>query len=1820
MKTHIIKLLYLLMIPWSMVSLSAQSVFDSNRANVWVIDGERSQSFSVNNWSDFAQMKEGSVNIVTENGDETPINGVLNSQTVIVNNVAKSAPNLSTHMPSFSLIGLDAPSNSGTDMRKPLLTISPDGGEFNETIEVLLTLNAPVDASYPVVYVVDNKENQQILMGEEGKNSITLYFSSNGVHTVKYGLKGEDNLKTATFTMGGVSAKKDSDEDGIPDAVEIELGMNPLDNIIPDSDNDGWNDFDEFLRKTDNDANDSTPEDSDGDGWSDFDEDLRGTDPHNSAGCIDKPTARSLYGVEYHVNALAYLGYDETTTQIPVLKRVSLVSIDALKLFDTQEIENLPKVFEIDGSDYNGSVCHMSKSDLNTTLLAGDIPTMRAPADLPIITRVQEKYSDNNNTHVVKAWTKATTAVTLQAYLASAAFDDLAQNEFDAEDFRMGYVAYLKDHLLVSKNVMVHQASSFDVALVEQAFKSREAPVEVRKTEDDILKIIMEGKGAMPGKMVDGSDAEEIASWMMNGMKGSQPTAFSACAACHGTDAAGITGLAPDIRGYAKEVAYINLDLLLGNPDNDLSSTTYTNVLSALSEEPNRTTDNLYEDVLNLNLTEGADMVAGLNDTFTVEPELADFNLTTEEILATSLAFEEVEKYKLSLMTIMSKTTADGNVSVWNMSTDTDGDMLLNKEEVFPVYYTHPLRGDGDGDGMNDKEDPCPYDKNNECLNANNSLADSDEDGVADAVDNCPFTANFDQDDSDADGIGDACAKNGIVMLTPRTNIQLFKGESFEFVARKTEETTSKTIWLVNDVDVAGNQMQYQHVFDTLGTQQVCVALEEGIAQISCVKVTVLEREVHDVVNIYARDITEGDSGIKNLLVEVTLDEALPIEKRYMYQTIAKTATKNVDYLHVNGELVFAAGEVRKYLNISILGDLFGESDETFVLKVGDVNKTLTIINDDASPILTAVNPHIIVTEGTGLNHIVSFNFELDVAPTVTATVDFSTQIPLSSSGLYEAIGSVKSGTSNRKITFEAGQTTASMAVTVLADNIDEDNANVHICLNNPQNLQLVGTETCVTVTVNDDDAEPTVSFDPSSLTVSESSGKVYGTLKLSHLSTRGATAFVSVSDASTATDEDYTFTDVNVSFVNVVRDGDLRAYTYVTEKRVELNITDDDEVENLEKVILEIGNTEKCIADESNKQLTVNIQDNETPDPRLTIRRFDNAEELASGNINEGDKDRAITVRLHLSKPVEKSGTSVHYALLMESTPIPDPDKVVYPEYHSMLREVPSGDITFEIGEQDKEFTIIIIGDMVKESNKAFTIQLSNAINIALYDMGDDQFTQEEQDGLLNIPFNIVDDDYTPIISFEKSTYTTAEGEKVHIKLLLSEKSYQTIEVNLTVHGDSTAEDSEDMDIDDYNLSTKHLVIYASNPNESSDNLEAMVDVNITQGQEGEDDETIILDISSSKNAVINEDANRTTITIEEEAVLTPLASHAYFKVQDSEWKNELWQSDASVLGTERIFDGIFLSCEAPITRVGDALLYFVDTHQTLYKSDGTTTEVVKSFENLTVSELLDINGVLYFIVADYENETTALWKSEGSEVSTVKIVNLFEGYGMEKMSLTLAGDNLYFQSDINSTTEGDIELHKFNITTEEIHLVKDITEGDSSWGITNFINADGVLYFTNGNAIWKSNGTEAGTVVFREETGLYDLTGLQYVNDILYYVTHESPNSVLHGINLKTDENYDIATYPEYQIANMWAVNNKLYLSVDIGSSLILQSVYNDVLTEVKTFGDNNEIHTIKDKLASQFFFFVHYSDPETYEGFTNVWKSDGTEEGTVQLTDNN
>jgi len=82
-----------------------------------------------------------------------------------------------------------------------------------------------------------------------------------------------------------------------------------------------------------------------------------------------------------------------------------------------------------------------------------------------------------------------------------------------------------------------------------------------RFTKEQVLHVIKNGQnqlkypmGAMPAGMAAGADAEAIATYVANGMKGEAPASFVACASCHGADGKGMNGMSPNLVEYDETV------------------------------------------------------------------------------------------------------------------------------------------------------------------------------------------------------------------------------------------------------------------------------------------------------------------------------------------------------------------------------------------------------------------------------------------------------------------------------------------------------------------------------------------------------------------------------------------------------------------------------------------------------------------------------------------------------------------------------------------------------------------------------------------------------------------------------------------------------------------------------------------------------------------------------------------------------------------------------------------------------------------------------------------------------------------------------------------------------------------------------------------------------------------------------------------------------------------------------------------------------------------------------------------------------------------
>ncbi|HSK80057.1 MAG TPA: ELWxxDGT repeat protein [Thermoanaerobaculia bacterium] len=131
--------------------------------------------------------------------------------------------------------------------------------------------------------------------------------------------------------------------------------------------------------------------------------------------------------------------------------------------------------------------------------------------------------------------------------------------------------------------------------------------------------------------------------------------------------------------------------------------------------------------------------------------------------------------------------------------------------------------------------------------------------------------------------------------------------------------------------------------------------------------------------------------------------------------------------------------------------------------------------------------------------------------------------------------------------------------------------------------------------------------------------------------------------------------------------------------------------------------------------------------------------------------------------------------------------------------------------------------------------------------------------------------------------------------------------------------------------------------------------------------------------------------------------------------------------------------------------------------------------------------NGILYFWASDgvhgYE-----LWRSDGTEAGTFMLHDLYPGgWGSGIISgtpLLDVGGTLFFGAD--DGVHGG-ELWKVNATGTGVELVADIRPGAAGSNPHPWLSKDGELIFSandgdHGRELWRSDGTEAGTDLIRD------------------------------------------------------------------------------------------------------------------------------------------
>ncbi|HEV7373595.1 MAG TPA: Calx-beta domain-containing protein [Pyrinomonadaceae bacterium] len=223
--------------------------------------------------------------------------------------------------------------------------------------------------------------------------------------------------------------------------------------------------------------------------------------------------------------------------------------------------------------------------------------------------------------------------------------------------------------------------------------------------------------------------------------------------------------------------------------------------------------------------------------------------------------------------------------------------------------------------------------------------------------------------------------------------------------------------------------------------------------------------------------VSEGDSGTKALDLTVTLSAASGQTVTVDYATADGTATAGSDYQSTSGTLTFNPGQTTQTITVIVNGDTTFEQNETFFVNLtAPINATIldnqgqgTITNDDAAPpTLTIAINDVSVAEGNSGTKTVDFTVSLSTSSAQTVTVAYATSSAAPASGVATA-GTDYQSTSGT-LTFDPGQTSKSITVTINGDTLVEPDETFFVDLSNPTNATISDPQGVGTIT-NDDAA-----------------------------------------------------------------------------------------------------------------------------------------------------------------------------------------------------------------------------------------------------------------------------------------------------------------------------------------------------------------------------------------------------------------------------------------------------------------------------------------------------------------------------------------------------------------------------------------------------------------------------------------------------------------------------------------------------------------------------------------------------------------------------
>lgn len=438
--------------------------------------------------------------------------------------------------------------------------------------------------------------------------------------------------------------------------------------------------------------------------------------------------------------------------------------------------------------------------------------------------------------------------------------------------------------------------------------------------------------------------------------------------------------------------------------------------------------------------------------------------------------------------------------------------------------------------------------------------------------------------------------------------------------------------------------------------------------------ITLNDNDSAPVVTVADASTNENNSPAK---FAVSLSRASIYTTEFDYATVNGTALAGSDFNAITGgHLTIPAGQLTAEIQVTLLNDALSEPNENFTLTLSNPLKstlansvaTATIVDEDAVPAITFAQASQSVNENAGT---IQVQVNLDAASSQAITLPITVS---GTSGLSDY-----SMVSSLPLVIAAGQTTANISIAITDDTLSEANETLILTMGAPTNAAF-GATTVHTITIQDNDALPSVQLSSGSQSVNEDGASASVNLVLSQASGQTVTVPVTLTGTATGASDDYLL----VTTVPVV----IAAGS--TSAPLDFTILNDNAVEGNETAIATLGSP-------------TNATLGATQIHTLTIVDDDVNISINDVSVNEAAGTAVFTVSL--------AQASLKTVTMNWATA--DGTALAGTNYTTA-----SGSLTFNPGDTSKTITITILDTAgICEGNRIFYVNLSNAVNGTLLD-----------------------------------------------------------------------------------------------------------------------------------------------------------------------------------------------------------------------------------------------------------------------------------------------------------------------------------------------------------------------------------------------------------------------------------------------------------------------------------------------------------------------